>query len=775
MISLDISRPTGYLAEFGQGMIGNGYHIIPIEPGGKRPRRELGNWREIDSTPSALAQWIKQGYDQGGVGIDVGKSGLAAVDIDVTDESISKSLAMWCEAHIGFAPIRIGKAPKQLLVYRSGAPFRKITSKTYEDERGERHRLEILGDGQQFVAYGIHPGTERPYHWISRETPADLPVSDLPVLTASDARRLIVEFETLALATGWGLVSGAHTAGAMTHGEDPDDPFAADVGRISMGEDELRGRLMLVPNADEHDHWVQIGMALFHQFEGDDAGLDLWKEWSATAGNYDESECEKRWRSFDISTKGRAPITARYILKYANEAAGPDTLGDLSNGRRLAARYRGKLLYCHALSKWLRWDGLRWAWCEGGEAMQSAKRIADDLLRETGASFSKSPTDAAKRTHAQALAVHRTANRLTAMLNMASSEPEMGIANPGLLDPNPWLLGVRNGVVDLKVGTLRPASPEMLITKQAGARFDRQAECPRWLQFLGNVFEGDTEKITFLQRALGYTLTGLVTEEKLFFMFGHGANGKSVLANVVAGVFGEYAVTVGAELLARNSGCEGDRFKAKLPGARLALANEVGISDIWDDQRVKELVSRERVPARQLYSEAFDFMPTHKLWIRGNHQPGVLDSGDGLWRRIVLIPFKRLFSEDERDPNLEFCLLDEERDGVLMWMVDGCLAWQRGGLRMPASIARETSQYRKETDLLGGWLEERCERNPTQRVEIGAAYQDYREMLTMSGVKPPTRPAFTRQMTTRGFECRPSNGKRYFHELALLERDEWTL
>jgi putative DNA primase/helicase len=279
---------------------------------------------------------------------------------------------------------------------------------------------------------------------------------------------------------------------------------------------------------------------------------------------------------------------------------------------------------------------------------------------------------------------------------------------------------------------------------------------------------GDAEIVAFIQRATGYTLTGLVDEEKLFFAQGSGANGKSVFANVMCGVLGDYAVSVGSELLARSKH-EGEaaRYKQRLPGARLALANEVGEGDTWDDHRMKELVSRERIAARALYGEAYDFMPSHKLWVRGNHKPGILDAGDGMWRRIVLLSFERQFPAAERVPDLDRQLLDVERDGILRWMVQGCLAWQRGGLEVPASIDRATTEYRSESDVLGGWIAERCEPHPGERLEVARAFADFQQYSRDAGMAAPSRPAFVRRMGQRGFTRTRSNGADFLHDLAF--------
>jgi putative DNA primase/helicase len=281
---------------------------------------------------------------------------------------------------------------------------------------------------------------------------------------------------------------------------------------------------------------------------------------------------------------------------------------------------------------------------------------------------------------------------------------------------------------------------------------------------------GDAEVVSFIKRAAGYTLTGLVDEEKLFFAYGSGANGKSVFANVLGGVLGDYAVTVGSELLARNKHeNEAARYKVRLPGARLVLANEVGEGDTWDDQRVKQLVSRDPIPARALYGEAYDFIPSHKIWVRGNHRPGILDAGDGMWRRMVLVGFERQIREEERVSDLDRQLINAERDGILAWMVQGCLEWQQGGLRVPALIANATAGYRKDSDVLGSWIDERCRYAPGERLRLTDAYMHFQWYFKEIGMTAPARPAFVRRMGQRGHQRTRSNGLDFFLDLALRD------
>jgi putative DNA primase/helicase len=207
-----------------------------------------------------------------------------------------------------------------------------------------------------------------------------------------------------------------------------------------------------------------------------------------------------------------------------------------------------------------------------------------------------------------------------------------------------------------------------------------------------------------------------------------------------------------------------------LQGARLALANEVGQGVTWDDQKVKEVTSRERISARRLYQEATDFMPTHKLWIRGNHQPTIQDASDGMWRRIVMIPFTRQFVPGEQTPGLERVLFDSERNGILAWAVRGCLEFQKFGLSPPEPIAKALNVYRSESDVLGQWMEECCVLNG--RVTVGEAYTSWRSFNERSGMMGCSQPAFTRRMTQRRVDTTKSNGQKFFLGLAIRKFDD---
>lgn len=331
--------PTGYLARRGAKLIDNGYDIIPIRRGSKAP--PFDKWSEVRADRKLLRAWLdgsakvvvggeKRAYkgERDGVGLLTYRT--PGVDLDIRDAEMSRKMREFVELLFGEAPVRVGMAPKQLLMFRTDKPFSKVQSATYidpfsdelDDGKPIKHKVEILGAGQQFVCFAKHPDTGQPYKWLDEQSPLTTKWEDLPALSEDDAQQIVAEFERLAEEAGWEKhkSSIALSGRLASRGSiDDDDPFAADADKVEIDEDEFVKKLHLVPGADEYDVWLQVGMALFHQYDGEARGLELWHEWSEQAANYDSDALDEKWDTFDISNKGRAPITARLILKLAKE------------------------------------------------------------------------------------------------------------------------------------------------------------------------------------------------------------------------------------------------------------------------------------------------------------------------------------------------------------------------------------------------------------------------------------------------------------------------
>ena len=290
----------GFLQEFGHKLVDQGYEIVPIMKNKKSPM--LSGWQDIRSTHDDVDAWLSNGHRDGGVGILCRNT--IAVDIDCYDKDKNKKLVMWLEENVGTSPVRYGNFPKCILPYRVESRFKKIRSCEYEDAMSTTHAVEVLADGQQFVAYGMHPTTQKPYRWnASRGGIADHAQNSLPLMTKEKADAFIAYFESLAGEdTNWELAR----KGVSPIEVDPDD-ITMLKPKMDVDEEGVKELLASVDPDSHHDEWVKVGMALHHHFDGADTGWIIWDEWSSDSSKHRDGECERRYATFD--TKGRVPVT----------------------------------------------------------------------------------------------------------------------------------------------------------------------------------------------------------------------------------------------------------------------------------------------------------------------------------------------------------------------------------------------------------------------------------------------------------------------------------
>ena len=424
-------------------------------------------------------------------------------------------------------------------------------------------------------------------------------------------------------------------------------------------------------------------------------------------------------------------------------------LTDVANGARFAREFNDQLLFIRDTQIILRYDNsMGWEQAPSTAPIQAAKIIVQ-AMRDTAAEAYRQDLGNAKAMLAEATRTSKEPN-LKAMINMAKTEDGMSVALEEL-DADPYLLGVLNGVVNLKTQTLILPSPDILVTKRTNMRFDPDAECPGFECFLNQILPNQLER-EFVIRWLGYLLSGLVTLQFFLFLFGSGSNGKSVLVELMYWLLGDYAQKINTEMLMKQyrSSQSASPDLVSLAGRRLIYCNETTEGKRLDDARVKELTGGDTITGRVPYAiQAVSFRPTHKLVMVGNHAPIIQDDSYGMWRRIKLIPFTQKFKEG--DPGFDPDLLDKlkaENAGILNLLLAGFADFQKSGIQAPQSLEDATNVYRSEQDLLEQWIAENCTVSPTVSAKKDNLYSDYECWCRESGVMAISRPRFSRKLTT---------------------------
>jgi putative DNA primase/helicase len=435
-------------------------------------------------------------------------------------------------------------------------------------------------------------------------------------------------------------------------------------------------------------------------------------------------------------------------------------LTDMGNGERLVHHHGQDLRYAHPLSKWLVWDGKRWALDNTAAAVRLAKRAARAIYREASDLVDD---DDRKRTAAWGRTTEGR-ERLAAMMWCAQSEVAV---LPEDLDQHPWLLNCPNGTVDLKTGELREHRREDLITRLCPVEYHPEAECPLWLKTLARIFAGNQVLIGFWRRLMGLCLTGSVQEQILPIPHGAGANGKSTLLGVMLRLLGpDYAMKAPPDLLMARRTPEHATERAALCGMRLVVAIETGQDARLNEVMIKELTGGDQITARRMREDFWSFWPTHKVFLCTNHRPTVRGTDHAIWRRLKLIPFNVTIPDDEQDRTLPDKLADE-LPGILAWCVRGCLEWQEEGLKPPAEVEAATTQYRKDEDLLGTFLDENSVIGDALRVKSSELFGRYK---AWSGDERTTQRKFGVAMTERGFP-RIENHGIWYQGLELRQDD----
>ena len=426
--------------------------------------------------------------------------------------------------------------------------------------------------------------------------------------------------------------------------------------------------------------------------------------------------------------------------------------GNAEAFQRLYGAHR--LKYNHSRKRWMVWNGLYWVPDADGEA----ERAAIDTARwRLTAIWLKWPAAMDKEDQRKVVEDSLEAQEwesvrgIRATLEVAKNLRKITTVEKDY-DRDLFLLTVGNGTLNLRSGELKPADPEDLITHGPPIEYDSSAKCARWQKFLDEIFAGDSDLIEFIQRAIGYSLTGNTREQCLFILHGNGANGKSTFLETVRKLLGSHATTTpfATFMVQRNVGAPRDDI-ASLVGARLVITSESGQGTTFDEATVKLVTGQDAVPCRHLYGSFFEYVPQFKIWITTNYKPTIYGSDDAIWRRIRLIPFNQQFKGNKRDAELPE-KLKAELPGILAWALRGCLKWQRDGLGRPKTVLEATTEYRRESDQVGRFLSERCVSGKEHTVSGNALYNAYVQFCQQQGEKFLANNLFAEQIAKRNIE-----------------------
>ena len=423
-------------------------------------------------------------------------------------------------------------------------------------------------------------------------------------------------------------------------------------------------------------------------------------------------------------------------------------LSDLGNCERLVAHHKGKIMFCPPLGKWFVWDGQAWGMDTTGAVERLFKNALRAMLKEAAAHPDFKEAEKLMKFTLKSQDV----SRIRAALRLAQTEPGMPVL-PEQLDSDPWLFNLKNGTLDLKTGLVKPHDPADKITKILDIEYHPGVvPAPTWKKFLERVTNGDKELQKFLQKAVGYALTGITTEQCLFYLYGSGRNGKSTFLETIFHLIKPYAKRIPSETLMVKSNSGGiPNDVAMLDGHRFIVSSEVQEGARLNEAKLKELTGCDTITARYLHREFFEFIPVFKLFVAGNYKPQIHGTDLGIWRRIRLIPFTAKIQPEEIDPSLPD-KLKAEMVGILSWAVEGCLMWQKEGLTPPEVVIKATDAYRVDSDLLGSFLGECCVINPIEEVASKRLYETYRAWTYDNGHRGMSSTMFGRKLAERGFE-----------------------
>jgi len=386
------------------------------------------------------------------------------------------------------------------------------------------------------------------------------------------------------------------------------------------------------------------------------------------------------------------------------------------NADRFIVRCGDGVRYCPPFDWWYKWQESegRWERDERGAVSELGKAVVLRIYDEA----SKAPTDDRRKALASWAIKCETPGSVSQMLEVARSSPSL-VVMPDLFDQDPLLINLQNGCYDLSQSRFLPHDKSRFFSMVLPFKYDPAAKCPLFLAFLNRMFKSSAERdriLAFLQRAIGYTLTGDTSERAIFLMYGMGSNGKTVLIRVLEALFGDYGASVASVSFTTAMSTNVRNDLARLKGKRFVWASENSSDTVLDEENIKRWSGGDSVVCRFLFKEEFTYRPNFKIWWIFNHKPKIRDVTDSIWDRIHLVPCEERIPLEEQDKKLSDKIVASELPGVFNWALGGYKRFQADGLQAPTTVKQATVEYRHSEDPLHAFLEECFVTNPNSEI-----------------------------------------------------------
>lgn len=417
-----------------------------------------------------------------------------------------------------------------------------------------------------------------------------------------------------------------------------------------------------------------------------------------------------------------------------------------------SSRHTGELRYCDPWGSWLLWDGARWKFEKTLKTFDMARSVTREF-----ANACHNPADGPKIA---------SAGKIAAIERLARSDRRHA-TEVDLWDTDHWVLNTPGGIVDLRTGTILPHDPDRYITKITAVA--PGGLCPRWIKFLDEITGGNVELQQFLQRTAGYGLTGSTREHALFFFFGSGGNGKGVFLNTLAMILADYAAVAPMEAFIATHNERHPTDLAGLRGARIVTSQETEEGRRWAESKIKALTGGDPITARFMRQDFFTYLPCFKLVIAGNHKPGLRGVDEAIRRRFHLVPFVVTFADPDRDLSDK---LRAEWPGILQWMIEGSLAWQRDGLSPPTIVRTATEAYLGEEDAIARWADECCVTGKQHWCANAFLWPSWQRWATAANEVVGSKKKFGMNLENHGFTPERTELMRGYRGLDLIESEK---